>query len=260
MTKSAGEFSTSVQTQWVDLDMSGNPMQCYLAKPNREGSWPAVILLMEIFGINSHIRTVAERLAAEGYIVIAPNYYHRSTDNLELGYADRDVAVGRKHKDTTTREGLLVDLRAVIQFLQERKDVAPKDAIGCMGFCFGGHVAFIAAGMREIKAVAAFYPGGVATMSPGGGEPTISHVREIQGEILCLFGEEDPLIPHQDTVLIEQALKQAGVKHEVIRYSNTGHGFFCDQRQDFDPSAAEDAWHRVKALFSRTLVPHTVSL
>lgn len=259
MTKAAGEDRTEIQTKWASIDVAGSPIQCYLAKPVQEGPWPAVIVLMEIFGVNNHIRSVTERIAAEGYVAIAPNYYHRTTDNLELGYTDRDVVIGRKHKDATTRERLLVDIRAVIQFLQECKDVSPKDAMGCLGFCFGGHVAFIAAGMKEIKAVAAFYPGGVANMSPGGGEPTISHAGEIQGDLLCLFGEEDPLISHQDTVIIEQALKDTGVKHEIIRYSNTGHGFFCDQREDFDPSAAEDAWHRVKVLFSKTIVPQKVS-
>jgi len=242
-----------LETRWVNIDINGNPMQCYLAMPKQQGSWPAVIVLMEIFGVNNHIQTVVERLAVEGYVAIAPNYYHRTTPNMELSYTDRDVVAGRKHKEATTREGLLVDLRAVIQFLQECKEVASKERMGCIGFCFGGHVAYIAAGMKEIAATASFYAGGVATSAPGGGQPTVAHSREIQGEILCFFGEEDPLIPHQDTVVVEQALKEAAVRYEVIRYSNTGHGFFCDQREDYDPSAADDAWRRVKALFSKSL-------
>lgn len=259
MTRPAEMGMAALQTEWVEIDVGGSPMQSYLARPKGSGPWPAIIVLMEIFGVNSHIRQVAERLAAEGYVAIAPNYYHRTTENLELEYSDRDVVTGRKHKEATSRAGLLVDLRAVIQYLHERKDVEPKNAMGCIGFCFGGHVAFIAASMKEIKATAAFYPGGVATTSPGGGEPTVTHAREIQGDIICLFGEDDPLISHEDTVIVEKALKDAGVKQEVIRYSNTGHGFFCDQRQDYDPSAAEDAWLRVKALFTRVLHPQKVS-
>jgi carboxymethylenebutenolidase len=249
-----------LQKKWIEIDVSGSPMQAYLVKPPADtGPWPAVIVLMEIFGVNSHIRAVTERIAAEGYVAIAPNYYHRTTPNLDLGYTERDVVIGRKHKEATSREGLLVDLREVIQLLQECPDVEPKNRIGCIGFCFGGHVAFIAAGMKEIVATAAFYPGGVATSSPGGGQPTVAHSQEIQGEILCLFGEDDPLISHQDTVTVENALKDAGVKHEVIRYSNTGHGFFCDQRPDYDASAADDAWRRVKTLFAKTLHPQKVS-
>jgi len=208
---------------------------------------------MEIFGINSHIQEVTERLASKGFVAIAPNYYHRTTPNLNLDYSDRSVAIGRQHKDQTTRAGLLSDLRAVIHALQDDSEVAPKNKIGCIGFCFGGHVAYIAAGMKEIAATAAFYPGGVAVMSPGGGEPTVMHTPEIQGEVLCLFGEQDSLIPHEQTVIVEQALKEAGVRHEVVRYSQVGHGFFCNQREDYDASAADDAWHRVLSLLDRSL-------
>lgn len=244
----------AIDTRWTDIDVNGNRMQAYVACPSGAGAWPAVIVFMEIFGVNSHIRSVTERLAAEGYVAIAPNYYHRSTNNLELGYTDRDVSNGRKHKEQTTREGLLVDIRATIQFLQGQKNVAPQDRMGCIGFCFGGHVAYIAASMSEIVATASFYGAGIANNSPGGGEPTVSHTKEIDGEVLCLFGENDNLISHADTLTIEKALQRAGVRHEIIRYANTGHGFFCDQRESYDPSAAEDAWHRVKVLFHTALL------
>ncbi len=253
---------STVQKQWVTIPIAENsPMEAYLAKPEGEGPWPAVIVLMEIFGINSHIREVTERIAAEGYVAIAPNYYHRTTQNMNLGYNEQDVEFGRQHKDQTTREGILVDIRATIQFLQDQflpdqpdvPLVSPQEKIGCIGFCFGGHVAYIAAGMNDIAATASFYPGGVAVMSPGGGRATVEHTNEIKGEILCLFGEQDPLIPYDHTVVVENALQKSGVQYEVVRYSNVGHGFFCNQRGDYDPSAAEDAWRRVKELFERVL-------
>jgi len=262
MSQTSNERSPrGIHTQWVNVEVNGGHMPSYMAWPdnNSEGPWPAVIVFMEIFGVNSHIRSVTERIAQEGYVAIAPNYYHRTTDNLELGYSDRDVEIGRQHKEKTTREGLLVDIRAVIEFLKLNKNVEPKEHIGCIGFCFGGHVAFIAAGMKEIVATASFYGAGIATNAPGGGAPTVTHSKEIEGEIICLFGEDDDLIPHEQTVTIGQALRDAGVEHEIIRYSNTGHGFFCDQRDSFDPSAAEDAWLRVKSLFHRALNPQAVS-
>ncbi|HEY9686576.1 MAG TPA: dienelactone hydrolase family protein [Coleofasciculaceae cyanobacterium] len=250
------QATQTLRKQWIEIRVDGSPsMDAYLVKPQEspEGPWPAVIVLMEIFGVNSHIREVTERIAAEGYVAIAPNYFHRSTRNLELGYSEPDVATGRQHKEKTTREGIISDIRATVALLQENLDVSPKSKIGCVGFCFGGHAAYIAAGFDEIAATACFYPGGVASLSPGGGAPTVTHTREIKGEVLCLFGEEDPIIPHQDTVTIDNALKEAGVKHEVVRYSNVGHGFFCNQREDYDAAAAEDAWRRVKALFDRNL-------
>lgn len=242
-----------IQSEWITIKCLGGRMEAYVAKPQGKGAWPAVIVLMEIFGVNSHIQDVTERIAAKGYVAIAPNYYHRTTTNLKLGYTARDVARGRLHKEQTTREGLLVDMRLVIQTLQLMESVSLKDKIGCIGFCFGGHVAFLAAAMKEVSATASFYPGGVATLSPGGGVPTITHSRDIRGEMLCLFGEEDPLISQEDILLVEKALRDAGVNHEIIRYSHTGHGFFCNQRADFNASAAEDAWHRVLSLFNRHL-------
>jgi carboxymethylenebutenolidase len=253
--KSHGLPTGHLQTEHrqVNIAVPDGTMEAYLAQPTQTGTWPAVIVLMEIFGVNSYIREVADRIAAEGYVVLAPNYYHRTTPNLELGYTERDMVIGRKHKEATTRDGLLVDLRASIDYLKSLETVSSKEKMGCIGFCFGGHVAYIAAGMKEIAATASFYPGGVATSAPGGGAPTVSHSREIQGEILCLFGGKDSLISHEDTVTVEKALQQAGVKHEVVRYSQVGHGFFCHQRDDYDDAASADAWNRVKALFARHL-------
>lgn len=242
-----------IQTGWTNISVHGEPMQAYLAQPEAAGKYPAVLVLMEIFGVNSHIQDVANRLAAEGYIALAPNYYHRTTDNLELGYTDRDVLAGRKHKEQTTRGNLLADLQASLDFLKTLPNFNPAGATGCVGFCFGGHVAFIAAELADVKVAVAFYPGGVTTSSPGGGPPTLSYAPDIQAEMLCLFGLNDPLITAEDTNQIEEALRQARKAHEVIRYENTGHGFFCDQRKDFDPSAAEDAWERTLSLLAHHL-------
>ncbi len=239
----------SLHTEWANL----GGMECYLARPSGTGPWPGVIVLMEIFGVNSHIREVTERIAAEGYVAIAPNYYHRTTKNLELGYSEQDVEEGRRHKDATTREGLLTDVRTCLAFLKDREDVSPKDQFATIGFCFGGHVAYIAATLPEIAATASFYGAGIAVMSPGGGKPTLEYTPEIKGEILCLFGELDPLIPHSQTIDIKRALEAAGVRHEVVRYPEASHGFFCNQRADFNPFAAKDAWERVTRLFESRL-------
>lgn len=242
-----------IQSNWVHIDVDGQPMQTYVSQPQDEGAWPAVLVLMEIFGVNSHIQNVAERVAAAGYVAIAPNYYHRTTENLNLGYTDRDVVIGRKHKEQTTLEGVLADLKAVIDYAGKHPAVRSNHKMGCIGFCYGGHVAYIAAGLPQVAATASFYGGGIATTSPGNGKPTIERTNLIHGEILCLFGMEDSLIPQRDVNAIEEALHNAHIRAEVIRYANTGHGFFCDQRGSYDPSAAEDAWSRVLDLFARNL-------
>ncbi|MBX2861894.1 MAG: dienelactone hydrolase family protein [Vampirovibrio sp.] len=238
---------------WEAIDINGSSMETYVAIPEGTGPWPAVLVLMEIFGVNAHIRDVTEQLAKAGYVAATINYYHRSTPNLELGYTDRDVAVGRKHKDTTTMDGVMADLTAAVNYLKNRPDVSPKDAMGCVGFCYGGHLTYLAATLPEVKAAVSFYGAGVAETRPGGGAPTLEEVSKIHGKLLCLFGELDPLIPHSHTIQTVRALRDAEVEHEVVRYPDAGHGFFCNQRQDFHPFSAQDAWDRMTGLFQQEL-------
>lgn len=249
-------MTQSIQTEWITLTVADTPpMEAYWAHPEGKGPWPGVLVLMEIFGVNTHIQEVTERLAAEGYAALAINFYHRTTLNLNLGYSAAEVAIGREHKEKTTRQGIFEDVETAIHYLQGSPEVAPKDRFGAMGFCFGGHVAYLAATLPEIAATASFYGGGIATMTPGGGAPTVTETPKIQGKILCLFGDQDPLISMRETVEIEKALTSAGVDHEVVHYPEAGHGFFCNQRSDYNPHAAQDAWTRVKDLFAQTLKP-----
>jgi carboxymethylenebutenolidase len=245
----------AIHTEWILINVKESPMSCYLARPEGEGPWPAVLVFMEIFGINDHIQDVTRRLASEGFLALAINYYHRTAPDLCLGYGDLDVVIGREHKEKTTRYQILDDVSAAIDYLKGRKDVSPRNRFGSIGFCFGGHVAYIAATLPEIAATASFYGAGIATMSPGGGPSTLSYTQYITGYMLCLFGDQDPLIPIQDTVEIEKALREAEIPHRVLHYPMTGHGFMCNQRGDYHPQAAEDAWERVITLFTEQLVP-----
>jgi carboxymethylenebutenolidase len=126
------------------------------------------------------------------------------------------------------------------------------DAIGAIGFCFGGHVAYLAATLPDIKATASFYGGGIATMTPGGGAPTLTRTPEIQGEIYLFFGTQDALILNEHVDQIEAELQKHQVHYRLFRYP-AGHGFFCDQRSDYNPEAATEAWGHVLELFDRTL-------
>jgi len=101
-----------------------------------------------------------------------------------------------------------------------------------------------------VKATASFYGAGIATMTPGGGAPTITKTPEIQGTLYAFFGTQDPLIPVEQVDQVEAALEQNKIDYKVFRYP-AGHGFFCNQRSDYNSEAAADAWEQVKALFSR---------
>lgn len=240
-----------IQADWVKLQNGDLQIDAYLAKPIGSGTFPGVVVIQEIFGVNAHIREVTERIAKEGYVAIAPAIFQRSAPGFEVGYSQADTVLGRQHKDQTTAPQLLSDVQAAINYLKAMP-LVEGSKFGAIGFCFGGHVAYLAATLPDVKATASFYGAGIATMTPGGGEPTITRTAQIQGVLYAFFGTQDPLIPNEQTDLIEAELKKSGVVHQVFRY-DAGHGFFCDQRADYNPQPAAHAWEQVKALFQTML-------
>jgi carboxymethylenebutenolidase len=148
---------------------------------------------------------------------------------------------------------MVSDVNAAIAWLESQTDVQ-SDRIGAIGFCIGGHMAYLSACETSVCCVASFYGGGIAAPAgPGGAQSTIGRTHKIKGRILCLFGERDDYIPPDQVEAIAAALKDAGVNHETVVYPGATHGFFCDQRESHQPAAATDAWDRVKALFAAEL-------
>ena len=127
------------------------------------------------------------------------------------------------------------------------------DAIGSIGFCFGGHVVYLAATLPDIKVTASFYGGGIPNSTPGGGEPTITRTPEIKGPIYAFFGLEDKGIPLEQTEQIEAELKKHHIPHGIFRYPGAEHGFFCNHRASYNAEAAADAWKNVQELFQKNL-------
>ncbi|MBW4488651.1 MAG: dienelactone hydrolase family protein [Trichocoleus desertorum ATA4-8-CV12] len=241
-----------IQTQQVEISSGDLAIAAYLAQPSATGTFPGVVVLQEIFGVNSHIRDVTERIAKQGYVAIAPALYQRQAPGFETGYTPEDIQVGREYKDKTKASELLGDIQAAINYLKSLPNVV-GDRIGCIGFCFGGHVAYLAATLPDIKATASFYGAGIATMTPGGSLPTVSRTGEIQGSLYAFFGEQDTSIPPEQVQKIEAALKLHQIPHQVFRYPEAEHGFFCDQRASYNSEAAQDAWPKVLQLFETTL-------
>lgn len=240
-----------ITSSFVTLNNDGLDIKAFLAQPVGTGPWPAVIVFQEIFGVNDHIRDVTQRIAKLGYVAIAPAIYQRQVDHFEIGYSPEDVVLGRKYKGLTQADELISDTQTAIAYLRSLPEVN-GDAIGAIGFCFGGHVTYLVATLPEIKAAASFYGAGIATMTPGGGDPTVTRSGDIQGRLYAFFGTEDASIPKHEVSLIEATLKQHQVDHQIFRYP-AGHGFFCDQRGSYNANAAQDAWDKVKALFQDVL-------
>ncbi|MEQ9355628.1 dienelactone hydrolase family protein [Coleofasciculus chthonoplastes] len=241
-----------IKSDWVKITNGSLQIDAYLVMPVGEESLPGVVVLQEIFGVNDHIRDVTQRIAQEGYVAIAPALYQRQSPGFETGYTEADLKIGKEYKAQTKAEELLGDIQAAIDYLRGQTPVK-SNAIGCIGFCFGGHVAYLAATLPDIKATASFYGAGIATMTPGGDEPTITRTQDITGTIHLFLGLDDASIPAEQVNQIEAELKKQQIYHQIFRYEGADHGFFCDQRASYNPQAAKDAWEKVKMLFQQEL-------
>ncbi|HBQ98885.1 MULTISPECIES: dienelactone hydrolase family protein [unclassified Roseofilum] len=239
--------STSVQVPNGDL-----LIDAYLAEPTTPGSHQGIVVVQEIFGVNAHIRDVTDRIAKQGYIAIAPAIYQRLAPGFEAGYTPEDIKIGREYKVKTKADELLSDIQATLDYLKTRPNLK-SGGFGAIGFCFGGHVVYLTAILDEIKATASFYGAGIATLTPGGGAPTITRTPEIKGTLYCFFGNEDASIPASEVEQIEATLREAQVSYQIFRYDGADHGFFCDRRASYNAEAATDAWAKVKDLFHAQL-------
>ncbi len=241
-----------IEIQQVQVNNGDLAIDAYLAISQGKGEFPGVIVIQEIFGVNEHIRDVTERLAKEGYIAIAPAIYQRQAPGFETVYSDDEVKIGRIYKNQTQASELLSDMQASIDYLYSLPQVK-KTGVGCIGFCFGGHVAYLAATLAEIKATASFYGAGISNWSPGEDEPTLSRTPEIKGTLYAFFGMQDASIPGEEIDEIEASLKKYGIPYRIFRYLGADHGFFCDRRASYNPESATDAWKQVLKLFSTNL-------
>lgn len=243
-----------ITTEPISIPVSdGSTMGGFLARPSAGGTYPAVIVYMEIFGVNAHIRDVTERVAREGYVALAPDYFHRTGPGVEYAYDEQGMGKGIALMGQLKADEMIADANAAIQALRKRSEVN-GDKIGCMGFCIGGHMTYLTACETDVACAASFYGGGIAApVGLGGAASTIGRTAKIKGQILCLFGAKDGFIPLDQVEAIQSALADAGVDHETVVYPGADHGFFCDARDGFQQAAASDAWERVKEMFHSKL-------
>lgn len=229
----------------------GETMNAYLALPEGGGPAPGVLVWMEIFGVNDHIRDVTRRVAAEGYVALAPDFFHRTGPGLDLGYDDAGFEEGFKHLNALVADQMIADAKDAVAYLRGREDTTDK--VGAMGFCIGGHMTYLTACETDVNAAAAYYGGGIAAPEgPGGGPGTLTRTGKISGKIHCYFGSQDALIPADQVEAIKASLADNGTNHEVHVY-DADHGFHCDQRGTYHAASAKDAWEKTKALFASEL-------
>jgi carboxymethylenebutenolidase len=235
----------------VELRVDDSLMRVYIAAPSSPGNYPGIIFYSDIYQLGGAMIRLANYLAGYGYVVAAPEIFHR-TEPVGLVIEPDDI--GRMRGNDNARRTAIAhydaDCRAVIEFLKAESSVS-SDKIGTLGFCIGGHLAFRAAFESEVKAAACCYPTGIPSGKLGKGiADTIKRVSEIKGEMLIVFGTLDPHIPEADRQILIKALENAGILHQVFLYE-AEHTFMRDDGYRYDSAATTSAWSEIIAFFAR---------
>jgi carboxymethylenebutenolidase len=233
------------------MTISGNFLTCetnqglmdiYVASPATKEKVPVVIVLMEAFGVNAHIRSVCDRLAQEGFLAAAPDLYHREGRKIEIDYADRKEITPLLGK--LTNQGIIQDVRTTINFLEDLP-AANTQSVSSLGFCVGGFASVLAATKLKLEKMISFYGGGMVHARDGIGlTPIVNDMMAIKSKCLFFFGGQDATISHDDIGTIEKKLTSSKVKFEVVIFEKSDHGFFCDERKSYDGESAKVAWNK----------------
>jgi len=210
----------------------GTAMGTYLARPDDKIAHPGIIVLHEAFGVNSHIRNVADRLAEQGYVAIAPELYHRTAPGFEAGYQDFPSAL--PHARAVTTMTAEADLRAAYDWLRALPNVK-NDQIFSVGFCMGGKMSFLANSLLPLGAAVSFYGGGIAP-------DLLDRASTLHGPMLLMWGELDKHIKPEQRQAVTDALQAHGKPYVNVEFSHADHGFFCDERAAYQAQAARQAW------------------
>ena len=233
-----------IRTSHEKVTTPDGAMPVYVAEPTAAGRRPAVIVIMEAFGLNAHIEDVTRRIAAEGYVALAPDIYWRSLPDNKVGYDELPKAIGLMQK---VNDGKVVqDLGAALDALGKRPNVNAAK-VGVTGFCMGGRLAFLLAAELpgRIAAAAPFYGGGIAALLP--------KAEKIRAPLYLFFGEKDVFIPQDQVKAIDAKLKELGKSYTLKNYTGADHGFFCNDRVSYNAKAAADAWKELLGFFRKHL-------
>lgn len=218
-------------------------MRCYVSSPEGAGPFSGVIVAQHAGGVDEFIQTMSDRIAAAGYVAIAPDLYHRDP----IPEDNPLVRMGRLRD-----ANIVADVNAAFEHAKGLEEVA-GERIGTVGFCMGGRVAYLmATHIPALRATVVFYGGNI--MVPWGEGPApFDGTEHIKCPVLGLFGEEDTNPSPADVVKIDAELTRLDKAHEFHSYSGAGHAFMNEARPSYREETAEEAWARCLGWFERYL-------
>lgn len=232
-------------SSWERTKVGGQDMDLYVSMPGGSGRFPAVVVSQHGGGVDQFIRDMADRLAAEGYAAVAPDLFHRITENM--------LADGSRRFQHLSDPDIVADVSATVDFLRRHPSVV-GERIGVTGFCMGGRVAWLAAAAnRHIKAAAPYYggnimvPWGKATQSP------FQLTAGVNCPVLFHFGGIDANPSPADMAKLDAELTRLGKAHRFYTYPGADHAFMDYTGTRYQKEAAEASWPRTLDFFATHL-------
>lgn len=231
-----------IQTKWISMKGADAAFQGYLALPPA-GKGPGIVLFQEIFGVNSHIRGVAEQYALDGFVVLAPDMFWRQQQKVELGYEGDDRNRGIEMMKKLTPADLEADVKAAVATLRALPQTQGQRA-GAVGYCLGGRLAYFSCAHTDVDAGVAYYGGGI--------HDNLALAERIKAPMQFHYAQNDAGIPLD---AVEKVRTTLGQRAEVFIYPGATHGFNCWDRASYDPQSAALAHGRTLTFFAQKLFP-----
>lgn len=229
---------------YIEIDApDGGAFKAYVSRPPL-GKGPGLLVVQEIFGVNSHIRAIADDYARQGYVAMAPDLYWRAEPGVELGYDTESIQKGVALRARIPMETTVRDLETAATALRALPEV--EGGIGAVGYCYGGRLVFALAATGAIDAGVSYYGAGIV--------PLLKQAVRIKNPMQFHFGGLDQSIPHIEVEQIRDAFSGRS-DVEIFVYDDADHGFNCDQRESYHRPSAELARSRSLQFLRDTIGP-----
>src|SRR5271167_1577018 len=242
-----------ISDEQVELSTPYGSMRTHIVRPAAPGKYPGIVFFTEIFQVAGPIRRMAAMLAGRGYVVAVPEIYHEfEAAGTVLAYDQAGTDRGNVLKTTKELASYDADARAVLDHLKSRSDCTGQ--LGAMGICIGGHLAFRAAMNPDVRGAACFYATDIHKGSLGKGmkDDSLERTKDIQGELLMIWGRQDPHTPLEGRMIVQARLNEVNARfswHEV----NGAHAFMRDEGPRYDPELALQLYGVALDFFHRRL-------
>jgi carboxymethylenebutenolidase len=244
---------TIIDREHADLPTPAGPMRTYVFRPDAPGKYPGILLYSEIFQVTAPIRRTAALLAGHGFVVAVPEIYHEfESPGAVFAYDQAGADRGNALKTAKELASYDADARAVLAYLGTHPQCTGR--LGAVGICIGGHLAFRAAMNPEVLAAVCFYATDIHKrgLAKGTNDNSLDRIGEIKGELLMIWGRQDPHVPPEGRLKVQQALAAAGA-HFTWHEFNGAHAFLRDEGHRYDPELALQSYGLALGLLRRKL-------